>query len=330
MLSFNRICRSFAPFCLVALAQPAAWAESFFAADKPCEAYVSTKKLNNPGAIKLEVGKSYPVLATDRPDNPEWFQVRVEAANPLARWVKEACGKTGDASGGGGTAASGDICHVAGNADSYVFALSWQSAFCESKPDKPECQISDPKVYQATHFTLHGLWPNKNGCGINYDYCGSVKAKPSGSFCDYPDVALAAQTRKDLTVVMPGVASCLERHEWHKHGTCQKETPDRYFELAASLVRQFNDSGVAQFMTRRLGQRVGPNDFRAVLNAGLGAGADRHVKLGCKDGLLVDVQLSLPADVRPNADLKALLAKGPAAPADNSCKNGFRVDAIGQ
>jgi hypothetical protein len=44
----------------------------------------------------------------------------------------------------------------------------------------------------------------------------------------------------------------------------------------------------------------------------------------------VDVYINLPAGLKPGASLKELIAQGAEAPADNSCKNGFRVDAIGQ
>ena len=228
-------------------------------------------------------------------------------------------------------ATSGGACGIPSQADSYVFAVSWQPAFCESKPDKPECRIDDPKVYQASHFTLHGLWPNKTSCGTNYGYCGTVKIQPA-NFCDYPEVSLSPDVRDKLAVVMPSVVSgsCLERHEWHKHGSCQSGTADQYYAQATALVHQFNDSGLSQFMSEHIGKQVSLEGFRATLDASLGPGASQHAKLGCKNGMLVDIYLSLPAELKPDANLKDLLALAPQAPADNSCKSGFRVDPIGQ
>ncbi|MFM8330946.1 MAG: ribonuclease T2 family protein, partial [Candidatus Methylumidiphilus sp.] len=263
-----------------------------------------------------------------------------DSTNPSSCWVRGGVGggvppspapATPAAPAAKASGAAGAACSLGGQADSYVFAVSWQPAFCESKPDKPECSIDDPKVYQATHFTLHGLWPNKTACGTNYGYCGAVKDKPA-EFCGYPAVELSPEVRSQLAIVMPSVASgsCLERHEWHKHGTCQSGTPDQYYALATRLVREFNDSGAAAFMAEHIGQQVSLEDFRAALDQGLGAGASRHAKLGCKDGLLVDIYINLPAELKPDASLKDLLAQSPDAPADKTCASGFRVDPIGQ
>jgi ribonuclease T2 len=40
-----------------------------------------------------------------------------------------------------------------------VLSVSWQPAFCETKRNKPECATESPDRFDATHFTLHGLWP---------------------------------------------------------------------------------------------------------------------------------------------------------------------------
>ena len=318
----------------LALCQTTAWAKGEFIASDACEAYVSSKKLTNPDQAKLEAGKSYPLLSTNQPTNPDWFQVRVDTANPTARWVKAECGSASLANAASAAktgGAAGAACGLSGQADSYVFAVSWQPAFCESKPDKPECSITDPKVYQATHFTLHGLLANKNACGTNYGFCGEVKVKPA-EFCAYPAVGLSPEVRSQLAVVMPSVGSgsCLERHEWHKHGTCQSGTPDQYYALATRLVHEFNDSGVAKFMAGRIGQQVSLQEFRDTLDQSLGKGASQRAKLGCKDGLLVDIYMNLPAELKPDSSLKDLLAQSAPAPADNTCNSGFRVDPIGQ
>jgi ribonuclease T2 len=319
-----------AALCLALLSASSAWAKAEFTASEACEAYISTKHLSNPDDAKLEAGKSYPVLKSNRPTNPEWYLLRLDSANPTDRWVKTECGKM--AVLGNKAPAPGAACSIAAQADGYVFAVSWQPAFCESKPDKPECSITDAKAYQATHFTLHGLWPNKTSCGTNYGYCAEVKTKPA-NFCDYPPVSLSPEVKTKLAEVMPSVSSnsCLERHEWHKHGTCQSSTANEYYERATALVRQFNDSGISQFISSRIGQTVSLEEFRTAMDADLGAGASKRAKIGCsKDGLLVDIYINLPAELKPDASLKELIAQAPEASADNSCKNGFRVDAIGQ
>jgi ribonuclease T2 len=337
MLMMNKPRFAVLAFFLMVFAAQSAWAKTEFTAAQSCNAYTSTKKLTNPGSVKLEEGKSYTLLRPNRPNNPQWYLLKIDSAKPSERWVKVECGsKDGQATGGTssttGTSSNGSSCGTPAQADSYVFALSWQPAFCESKPNKPECAIRDPKVYQATHFTLHGLWPNKNSCGTKYGYCGQVKSQPS-DFCQYPPVNLSSAVTDKLAVVMPSVGahSCLERHEWHKHGTCQSGSADEYYTRATALVHEFNDSGMSKFISERINKKVSLNEIRAALDADLGVGTSKRAKIGCsKDGLLVDVWLYLPADLKPNASLKDLLAQGPNAPADNSCKNGFRVDEIGQ
>src|SRR3546814_1497468 len=44
-------------------------------------------------------------------------------------------------------------------ADFFVLAVSWQPAFCETRPAKPECVTQDEDRFDASHFALHGLWP---------------------------------------------------------------------------------------------------------------------------------------------------------------------------
>jgi len=41
----------------------------------------------------------------------------------------------------------------------YVLAVSWQPAFCETRPRLPECRSQTADRFDATNFTLHGLWP---------------------------------------------------------------------------------------------------------------------------------------------------------------------------
>jgi ribonuclease T2 len=83
-------------------------------------------------------------------------------------------------------------------------------------------------------------------------------------------------------------------------------------------------------MKNHINQQVSLEEFRAVLDSSLGNGASSHAKLGCKDGLLVDIYINLPAEIKPDANLKELISKAPPAPADKSCQKGFRIDHIGQ
>lgn len=134
-----------------------------FYASQSCPAYQSKNKKTNPGNIYLVSGQSYQIRRANK-NNASWYRVVVSGANPQLRWVSADCGEvkgsSSDSSGssGSGSSGSGNSCSTAGLEDSYVFALSWQPAFCETHSSKPECKVTDADAYQAGNFTLHGLW----------------------------------------------------------------------------------------------------------------------------------------------------------------------------
>lgn len=209
-----------------------------------------------------------------------------------------------------------------------MLALSWQPAFCESHRAKKECGVSFPAAFQsAGNFTLHGLWPNREACGINYGNC-EHRSKPR-EFCDYPDVGLSPDVAKALGQVMPGTASCLERHEWFKHGTCQVDwTPGEYFEVAMDLARQFNDSGMNKYMAQNMGKQVAREDFLTQVDNALGAGARERLQLTCAGGKLTDLFIALPAHLPAGSNLSELIQ---TTPPDfrSSCPARFLIDAVG-
>lgn len=306
------------------------WAEQakgIFSAQQSCPAYVSKNKLTNPDHAQILAGKDYQTLEVNRPDRPGWFRIVVPTANPKERWVNVECGQF-QADDGNGT--GNNVCRTAGQADSYVLALSWQPAFCETEPQKPECQMTDPASYQARYFTLHGLWPNKRQCGTAYAFCGEISMQKQ-DFCNYPAVKLDENSHAALAEVMPSVqaGSCLKRHQWHKHGTCQTAwSMEEYFDLSVDLTRQFNESGMAYFMNRRIGQQVRTEDFLTRLAAVLGPAARDRVKLKCKRGMLVEVQMSLAVELTLGEDLEKLMANAPLQ-SDSNCGSAFQVDPIG-
>lgn len=299
-----------------------------FSAQQSCPAYVSKNKLTNPDKARILAGKEYDAIEVNKPDHPGWYRVIVPTANPRERWVNAECGQARMTEA---EPEHNNSCSTAGQADSYVLALSWQPAFCEIKPQKPECQITDPTAYQAKHFTLHGLWPNKKNCGTHYAFCGEVKGQKQ-DFCDYPEIELDPASQAALAEVMPSVSagSCLERHEWHKHGTCQASwAVQGFFEVSVSLVRQFNDSGMADFMSQRIGRQVRTRDFLDKVATVLGPAARDRIKLNCNQGMLVEVQLSLSAELTPESGLDQLIMNAPAQ-SDSNCGATFRVDPIGR
>lgn len=301
-----------------------------FVADKACPAYISKNKKTNPDSAVLTVGNHYPVIAVNRATAPDWLQLSIPELTPAERWVEAKCGRSESASSEN-HASNESSCSIAGLADSYVFAVSWQPAFCASHQDKPECRIDNPGAYQAGNFTLHGLWPNRTACGTRYGFCGSQQ-KISGSFCDYPVLPLNSRVRSELEVVMPSTAagSCLQRHEWYKHGSCQQAWDvSSYFEEGIDLLQHFNDAGMGAFMRSHLGKEVAVESLQQQVDTLFGEGAHRRMKLICSSGMLSDIYINLPSDLEGRS-LGELLLAGAANDDSSNCGRSFRIPAIGR
>lgn len=304
-----------------------------FKATQDCPAYVSKNKRSNPDGLHLKLGAVYPLVEANRPNRPDWYRLRLQA-EPALRWVSKDCGEVRQGSADPDPSAdsnpTGNSCNTAGLQDSFVLALSWQPAFCETKPNKPECQIDDQQSFQASHFTLHGLWPNKKSCGTSYGYCGDVRKKPDG-FCNYPVLSLEQQTRNQLEVVMPSAAagSCLQRHEWFKHGTCQGQwTQTDYYNVAVKLTHEFNQTGVSDFMRRHTGKTVSEKEFKEMIAQVHGGYVHRALQLKCKNNNLVDLYIHLPAPLSSDKPLAELMRQGGKGYQSN-CRGKFKVDPIG-
>ncbi|RVD01722.1 ribonuclease, partial [Mesorhizobium sp. M2A.F.Ca.ET.029.05.1.1] len=168
-----------------------------FVADSACPATQAIKNGKNPGNISTEAGKSYDLLAGNK-DEPTHYLIQVPGADPERRWVKISCGHVSGGSAATTSAPSGQTKPSASGKPEYVFALSWEPAFCETKASKPECKAQNPTEFDASHFTLHGLWPQPNG---NF-YCQVPAADKANDnpahWGDLPPVKLDANTRAEL------------------------------------------------------------------------------------------------------------------------------------
>ncbi len=305
-----------------------------FVSDSACPATQAIKSGKNPGNVSTEAGKSYQLLAGNK-DQPTHYLIQVPGADPERRWVQIGCGHVT-----GGSAATtpaptdqGKASKSASGKPEYVFALSWQPAFCETKASKPECKAQSPGEFDASHFTLHGLWPQPNG---NF-YCqvsASDKANDNPQhWGDLPPVDLDANTRTELDQVMPGTASKLERHEWIKHGTCYGKNQQDYFSDALNLMRAVNASPVRDLFNQNVGKQLTSDQIRSAFNQAFGAGAGDRVRVSClvdpSSGrrLIGELTLGLSGPIRADSKLGDLLmASAPTAKA--GCPKGT-VDAIG-
>ena len=319
VLSFSGLTRAAVP------------ASGEFTATQSCQAYQSMRKKTNPDNTVLRVGQDYPIVEVNAGQGATWYRITIASARPADRWVYFECGAASNVVAGSRSNHHSD-CSVAGREDSYVFAVSWQPAFCESKPGKPECSVKDPGSYQANNFTLHGLWANKNSCGTGYGFCGPNNKKKR-NFCDYPQVPMSPATREQLGRVMPSVTygSCLQRHEWYKHGTCQIEwDADGYYGTAMRLLSEFNGSGansLTAFMQAHIGKTVSINELNDKIDMLFGHGAHTRMQYGCTNGnKLVDIYINLPKQLG-NKPLADLIQQAPEK-YSNKCGSSFVVDPI--
>ena len=305
-----------------------------FVADTACPATQAIKSGKNPGNVSTEAGQSYDLVAGNK-DEPTHYMIRVPGADPERRWVKVNCGHVA------GTAAAPAAPATSAEAEApqkkaavgkpeYVFALSWQPAFCETKSKKTECQAMTGSSFAATNFTLHGLWPQPNG---NF-YCAvsaADRANDKGNWQDLPPVDLDGATRSELDKVMPGTASQLDRHDWIKHGTCYGKDQQAYFADALALMRQVNDSPVRELFENNIGKELTSGQIRAAFDSAFGKGTGDRVRVSCFNDrgrrMIGELTLGLAGPIGPNSSLKDLMLA--SAPTENAgCPRG-EVDRVG-
>lgn len=210
----------------------------------------------------------------------------------------------------------------------YVLAISWQPAFCEGRPNRDECTSQTGERFDATHFALHGLWPQR------VDYCDVPRdqqfADQDGDWDSLPDPELSAASRLRLDEAMPGTQSNLDRHEWIKHGTCYGETADAYFTHALDMLQAVNTSAVRDLFARSIGKQLTQQQVRDAFDIAFGEGAGLRVRLACdRDGdrrLISELTIGLTGRITGPADYKRLTMA--ARPTDGGCDAGI-VDPVG-
>lgn len=293
-----------------------------FVASRACPALVSIKKQTNPGNVSVVSGQSYMLLGKNK-DNATYYWIEVKDAQPRQRWVAIECGTV---NGSATSADSGTSTAPAPSTSSpgsssgksgkgvpfYVLALSWEPTFCKGLPDKVECKAETAASYDASHLSLHGLWPQPR----NNEFCNvgdADRAKDEQHKWEaLPEPDLSAETRKALDAVMPGTQSLLERHEYLRHGTCYPATADVYFRDAARLAAEVNNSAVGAFIAANAGKTIQTRDLMAKFDEAFGKGAGARLRVACKsDGgtrLISELTLGLKGDIPAGTPLKDLLA----------------------
>ena len=317
--------------------------EGTFMASKACDAVVSIKKGTNPDNAAVAAGQAYRLLGKNK-DSATHYWVELPQADPHQRWVPVECGTTND-NAAQAPAATPKQSNVAvntpqgtvkpknksrgfgGQAPYYAFALSWEPTFCEAMRDKAECKTEKPTSFEATHFTLHGLWPQPR----RNQFC-NVDAKLSAlddqhQWDALPEPQLTAPTRAALNIAMPGTQSNLQRHEWIKHGTCYPaDSADQYFRDELRLAAEVNGSAVQQLFATNIGKQISATQIRSAFDQSFGKGAGDNVQVECdKQGRLAGFTMNLRGDIPSGANFKTLLLAGDQA--QNKCDGGL-VDAV--
>jgi ribonuclease T2 len=219
--------------------------------------------------------------------------------------------------------------------DHYVLALSWEPAFCQFHNDKPECGALGANDFAAGHLSVHGLWPN-SGPSEGPTYCAvdaaTQKLDQPQSWCEMPEPQLSDKTRAALEPAMPGVSSCLDRHEWIKHGTCTGVSADSYFATSVRLANAVQATKLGEVLEANVGRYVTPQQLINAFEASFGAGSSQALTLVCTQGgglaYLSEVRIALKPDALKGAlehDDLYLKDGGEAG----SCPDTIRVDSIG-
>lgn len=279
-----------------------------FFATRQCPAYISKNHTSNPDHHRVLPQEEYGMVEIDRLLNPDWYRIKIPHARHPLRWVSKRCGQANFYPW-----VDKPHCNNApGLADSYVFALSWLPGFCETygfEAGKAECLALQDDFYAVTHLSLHGLWPNQKKCGTQYGFCGVT---PQRRHCDYPAIRLSEAAARELREAMPAYAygSCLERHEWNKHGSCQLRDSEDYFVLSSHLLREVNESVLGQYLHEHAGQKVSLAALFSTVQESFGDASVNKIFFGCQRGVLVDIWLQLPVKLFKNVSLKRLISQG--------------------
>lgn len=216
--------------------------------------------------------------------------------------------------------------------DHYILALSWQPAFCERNAAKPECRDLDGGDFAATNLVLHGLWPNAAD-GEHPFYCGIAAGDrdpdEAGNWCTLSATGADQATQSDLAQVMPGSASCLDRHEWIKHGTCTGLGGDAYFDASVHLVREMQTTQLSGVLRANIGKEVPRRDLLDAFEAEFGAGSADALEIICRqDGghaYLTELRLALrPEAIDKPLSRNALFLDGP--PPHGDCPAQIYLD----
>lgn len=305
-------------FSFIVFSQPALAFVPFegqFIATDTCEALASIRKGTNPDNVRLNQGQTYQVVGKNK-EIPSHYLVEIADTNPSQRWVATSCMNRADLPSDP-VVVEPPIVPVATGKD-YLLALSWQPAFCESKPEKPECKrlAANPSLPEATNFVLHGLWPQPKSniyCGVSQkDIAFDEGNKRDWSKLPPIEKELSSETWEKLKAVMPGTLSNLHRHEWIKHGTCYEGTPEEYYAESIALLEEFKKSPTQVLVANNIGRQLAIKQIDEALSS-FGSDSGDKVEVKCNNSLLGEFWINLAGDITLNSPIASLIPHSPNA-----------------
>ncbi len=292
--------------------------DGYFIVEKSCEAVHSIKKGTNPFA--LTKGMAYKVMAKNKLKASHYL-IHIDSLeeNPN-KWVAVDCGIVL-------TDCKIDQVEIPSTQKNYLLAISWQPAFCQTHQSKLECETQTEDRYDATHLSLHGLWPqprNNAYCNVS-DKDKSIDRRKAWHLLD--PLGLAEETFVELLISMPGVASHLQRHEWIKHGTCYNSSAEIYYRDSLKLINKINDTNVSTLFANNVEKTITIEQIRNAFDEAFGEGSGERVNVKCNKGLIVELWINLTGDINKDDNISKLFQN--ASVVNNvSCESGM-VDAVG-
>jgi len=292
---------------------------------KACPAFNNMKHTSNTNNIELKVGQKYRVLQK----NKGQILTLIEGERVAQRWVDEACFNDKSTAVkepkkvATQTTATLSATLSKSTSKQNLLAISWQNAFCQTHQYKKECKSMNIKDFGATHFVLHGLWPqprNNQYCNVSKKEIGKDKNK---QWQRLDKLDLNTTVRSELSKFMPGYSSNLHKHEWVKHGTCYGATANDYYNNAMILLAQVNESDVQKYFKLNIGKTVRLKEVRQAVDKAFGKGSGEHVTMNCNRGLITELWFHIG---NGEDDLKGLLKKGKTP--KSRCHKG-RIDPVG-
>lgn len=279
-----------------------------------CPATKSLKPNDNPGRVTVKSGEAYTAINLNKAGGI-YVLLRIPGSKPEQRWVELTCGKLAESpiKGGEVPKSIGGETSATSKSGKFLLSASWQPAFCESSAGtaKKECDAEADNSFDATHFTLHGLWPQPRG---NY-YC-MVSAKDQRNdekhnWNSLPEPTLSSEARAELNRIMPGTLSNLQRHEWIKHGSCFGTGPEAYFRTAESLISQLNNSELQHLVATHVGKEVTSADLQAAFEKSFGSGSAGALLIECSKNngrtLISGISINLQGVLDQTTQLQSVL-----------------------